>query len=196
MPAATPQDVFLQWLASRPKDARVVVAVDGNRLLNDAGVLGRSAIIDNSGRQWQLAVFRGDDLAFRLRFRKAAGQPSVIVVTRGEGAVERIEVSTIADILGKNEGGDPLDLSLPAIFRRLCPKINFPASELLRYQSELLECIEAVPAAASKIVERWGKPDDWGRGQVAAMPGTRAKRRSSGRSTFVQPGTGFPNRAG
>jgi len=63
--------------------ARVVVAVDGNRLLNDAGVLGRSAIIDNSGRQWQLVVFRGDDLAFRLRFRKAASQPSVIVVTRG-----------------------------------------------------------------------------------------------------------------
>lgn len=169
MPAATPHDVFLQWLASRPKDARVVVAVDGNRLLNDAGVLGRPAITDSSGRQWQLAVFRGDDLAFRLRFRKVSSQPTVVVITRGEGTLGKIEVSTIADILGKNEGGEPLDLSLPALFRRLCPKINFPASELLRCQSALFECIEAVPRAAAKIVEKWGKPDDWGRGQVAAM---------------------------
>jgi hypothetical protein len=55
------------------------------------------------------------------------------------------------------------------LFRRLCPKINFPASELLRYQSALFECIEAVPRAAAKIVEKWGKPDDWRRGQVVAM---------------------------
>lgn len=165
----TPREVFLQWLTSRPKDARVVVTVDGDRLLNDAGVLGPLAITDNSGRQWQLAVFRGDDLAFRLRFCKVSSQPTVIVITRGGGTLRKIEVSTIADILGKNEGSEPLGLSLPALFRRLCLKINFPASELLRYQSALFECIEAVPRAAAKIVERWGKPDDWGRGQVAAM---------------------------
>jgi len=65
--------------------------------------------------------------------------------------------------------GPPLDLSLPAYFRRLCPKINFPPQELRRHKTALLARVEAVPAAAAKIVERWGRPDDWGRGQVAAL---------------------------
>jgi len=64
---------------------------------------------------------------------------------------------------------DPLDLSVPAFFKRLCPKINFPLLELCHHKDALLTRLEAVPEAADKIVERWGRPDDWGRGQVTAM---------------------------
>ena len=121
-----PVSFFIDWLAARPKDARVAVAVDPDRLVSASGLfLGRNAVNDKTGRQWQVAVFRGDDLAFRLRFRKAtAAGPTVIVLTRGEGTDGKIDVSHVADILSKNEGGDPLDLSLPAFCRRLCPKIN------------------------------------------------------------------------
>src|SRR5207249_10746004 len=125
---------------------------------------------DSAGREWHVVAYRGDEPAFRLRFRKVAAQGRrVIVLTRGEGTRGPIDVSTLADVLACNEGGPPLDLSLPAYFRRLCPKINFPPQELRRHKAALLAQVEAVPAAAAKIVERWGRPDDWGRGQVAAL---------------------------
>ena len=165
-----PVDIFFQWLGSRPADARMAIAVDGDRLLADAGMLGKPTHTDNTGRTWRLVVFRGDDLAFRLAYQHARDEKHVLVVlARGTSVNSRIDVSYVSDILAANEGGPPLDLSIPAVFRRLCPKINFPVTELRRFTDALLERIDAVPKAAAKIVERWGRPDDWGRGQVAAL---------------------------
>ena len=118
----------------------------------------------------ELVVFRGDDLAFRLAYRKARTEKRVLIVlARSTDAQSKIDVSYVTDILAANEGGAPLDLSVPAVFRRICPKINFPVTEIRRFKDALLERLEAVPKATEKIVERWGRPDDWGRGQVAAL---------------------------
>jgi hypothetical protein len=166
----TPVDIFLKWLSDRPDHARVAVAIDGDRLLADAGILGKETAADRSGRVWRLVVFRGDDLAFRLAYRNARAEKHVLIVlARSMATQSRIDVSYVTDILSANEGGLPLDLSVPAVFRRLCPKINFPVTELRRFKDALLERLDAVPEAADKIVARWGRPDDWGRGQVAAL---------------------------
>ena len=148
----TPVDVFLQWLGNRPRDCRMAIAVDGDSLLMDAGVLGKPNIADTLGRSWYPVVFRGNDLAFRMRFRSARSQGPVVVVLAGSRTGSgQIDVSWISDILALNEGGDPLDLSLPAFFRRICPKINFPESPLRRYKDALMERLEEVPSAALKI---------------------------------------------
>jgi len=166
----TPVNVFLHWLESHPRDCRMAVAVDGDSLLSDAGVLGKLSITDSSGRSWYPVVFRGDDLAFRMRFRSACSQGAAVVVLAGSRTGSgRINVSWIADILATNEGGSPLDLSLPAFFRKICPRINFPEAPLRRYKETLMERLEEVPPAAAKIIERWGRPDDWGNGQIAAL---------------------------
>jgi hypothetical protein len=163
-------DIFLKWLSDRPDHARVAVAIDGDRILADAGALGKETTTDRVGRVWHLVVFRGDDLAFRLAYRKARAEKHVLIVlARSTNAQSRIDVSYVTDILAANEGGPPLDLSVPSVFRRICPKINFPVNEIRRFKDALLEQLEAVPKAADKIVERWGRPDDWGRGQVAAL---------------------------
>ena len=168
--AHTPVDIFFKWLTERPDQARVAVAVDGDRLLADAGVLGKDVLNDSGGRIWQLAVFRGDDLSFRLAYRKArTNKRTLIVLARSTDNQSKIDISYVTDILAANEGGPPLDLSVPAVFRRLFPKINFPAVELRRFKDALLERLEDVPKAVDKIVDRWGRPDDWGRGQVAAL---------------------------
>lgn len=170
MSTKTPGELFGDWLTKRAAATRLAITVDSDRLLSESGVLGQPTIRDEGGREWEIAVFRGDDLAFRSRFRKAAAcGPTVVVITRGEGVNDPLDVSRIGDLLSRNEGGPPLDLSLNAYFRRLCPQINFPAGELERYRRVLMECRDRVPAAAKKIVERWGRPDDWGRGQVGAM---------------------------
>jgi len=174
----TPTSVFLQWLGTRARDCRMAVAVDSDSLLTDAGVLGKPTIVDEGGRTWQPVVFRGDDLAFRMRFRATAGAGPVVVVlgarpqrpnAKGIQPPVQLDASWIADILALNEGGDPLELSLPAFFRMICPRINFPETPLRRYREVLLDHLEVIPSAAAKIVQRWGKPDDWGNGQVAAL---------------------------
>ena len=166
----TPADIFLKWLSDRPDQARTAIAVDGDRLLADAGILGKETQADSQGRAWQLVVFRGDDLAFRLAYRTARSEKRVLVVlARSTDIQSKIRVSYLTDILSANEGGPPLDLSVAAVFRSICPKINFPTAELRRFKEPLLERLEAVPKAVDKIVERWGRPDDWGRGQVAAL---------------------------
>jgi len=174
----TPTSVFLQWLSTRARDCRVAVAVDSDSLLTDAGVLGKPTIVDEGGRAWQPVVFRGDDLAFRMRFRATAGAGPVVVVlgarpqrpnANGIQAPVQLDASWIADILALNEGGDPLDLSLPAFFRLICPRINFPETPLRRYREVLMDHLDVIPSAAAKIVQRWGKPDDWGNGQIAAL---------------------------
>ena len=166
----TPGDVFQKWLSGRSDHARVAVAIDGDRLLADAGVLGKETIADRRGRSWRLVVFRGDDLPFRLAFRKGRLEKNVLIVlARSTDTHRKIDVSYVTDILAANEGGPVLDLSLLAVFREICPKINFPVAEIRRFKDALLGRLEAVPTAAEKIVERWGRPDDWGRGQVAAL---------------------------
>jgi hypothetical protein len=166
----TPTDYFLQWLSNRPPNGRIAVVVDTDRLMADAGLLGKPTIVDAMGRTWQIVVYRGDDLAFRLRFRKAISADHILVVlARGTHPSSRIDASYIADILARNEAGPPLNLSLSAFFGRLCPKINFPVAEIRRYKDDLLDRLDNVPKATDKIIERWGRPDDWGRGQVAAL---------------------------
>ena len=66
-----PIDTFFEWLSTRPADARTAVVVDGDRLLAEAGFLGKATRTDQTGRTWQLVVFRGDDLTFRLAYRRA-----------------------------------------------------------------------------------------------------------------------------
>ena len=72
MTLKTPPEVFSDWLAAQDKATRVAVAIDSDRFLADAKVLDKPALVDRGGRQWQLVVFRGDDVAFRLRFRQAS----------------------------------------------------------------------------------------------------------------------------
>ena len=38
-----PLDLFFDWLTERPAAARMAVAVDGDRLLADAGQLGKES---------------------------------------------------------------------------------------------------------------------------------------------------------
>lgn len=168
--AHSPTELFFAWLSERPAAARMAVAVDGDRLLADAGLLGKERLTDSAGRDWRVVVFRGDDVAFRRAHRHARADKHVLVIlARGMSADSRINVSYLTDILALNEGGPPLDLSVPAVFRQLCPKINFPVPELRRFKDRLLDRLPDVPIAAKKIIERWGRPDDWGRGQVAAL---------------------------
>lgn len=170
MPLNTPSELFHDWLAKRPADARVAVAIDSDRFLADAGILDKTTVVDPGGREWQLALFTGQDLEFRCRFREALSQGrTVLVLSRGPYSAERIDVSYIADILALNESGAPLDLSVPAFFRRITPKINCPVRELRRFKSDLLTRLDYAQEAAEKLIEKWGKPDSWGRGQVAAM---------------------------
>ncbi len=170
MPLHTPPEIFRDWLARRDTATRIAVVIDSDRFLAEARVLDKPFVVDPDGREWPLAVFRGDDLAFRLRFRAAtANGRTVIVLSRGPDAVDPIDVSSVADVLARNEAGEPLDLSFAAFFRRVAPKINFPVAELRRFKHELLARLEYVQEAAGKVIQRWGKPDSWGRGQVAAM---------------------------
>ena len=170
MSLKTPPEIFRDCLGEQDKETRVAVGIDSDRVLADAKMLDKPSLIDPAGREWQLAVFRGDDLSFRLRFRNALAKGrTAIVLSRGAEAMEPIDVSFVADILSKNEAGEPLDLSVTAFFRRVAPKINFPVGELRRFKGELLARLEHVQAAADKVIGRWGKPDSWGRGQVAAM---------------------------
>lgn len=170
MSLKTPPELLLDWLAQQAKATRVAVVIDSDRFLADAKVLAKPAVVDPAGRDWHLAVFRGDDLAFRLRFRDASTKGrTLIVLSRGAETTEPIGVSCVADILAKDEADQPLDLSVTALFRRVAPKINFPVSELRRFRNELLARIGHVQEAADKLIHKWGKPDSWGRGQVASM---------------------------
>src|SRR4051794_11592382 len=119
--ALTPSDVFERWLEQQPDSARVVVACDTDRLLSEDRALDQPVVTDPAGRAWHLAVFRGDDLRFRLSFRKAAAHSRVAVVIVGSQDPERkLDVSTIGDVLARHEGTTPLDLSLARYLGRFC----------------------------------------------------------------------------
>ena len=149
MALSTPSGLFFEWLENRPADTRVAVVIDSDRFLADDKVLDNPTIVDSSGRDWLLVVFRGDDLAFRLRFRQASAAGRVVIVlTRGAGCNEPIDISYVADILARNEAGEPLDLSVPAFFRRITPKINCPVTELRRFKDDLLARLDYAENAA------------------------------------------------
>jgi hypothetical protein len=170
MPLSTPSELFHDWLAKRPADARIAVVIDSDRFLGDAGLLDKATLVDLAAREWQLALFTGQDLEFRCRFREAFSLGrTVIVLSRGPYSTEPIDVSYIADVLTLNESGDPLDLSVPAFFHRITPKIDCPVRELRRFKADLLSRLDFAQEAAEKLIEKWGKPDSWSRGQVAAM---------------------------
>src|SRR5688572_201587 len=148
MSLKAPLEVFHGWLAKQASETRVSVVIDSDRFLVDARVFDKPAVIDPNGREWQLAVFRGDDLAFRLRFRDSVTKGrTIIVLSRGAETSEPIDVSYVADILARNEAGEPLDLSVTAFFRNVAPKINFPTTELRRFKSELLGRLDHVQDA-------------------------------------------------
>ena len=168
--ARCPSELFFEWLKDRPAAVRVAIAIDGDRLLTDGGLFGKEKLSDMTGREWCVVVFRGDDIAFRKAYRQVrADKHILIVLSRGAETQGRIKITNISDVLAANEGGSPFDASVPAVFRKLCPQINFPVSELRRFKDVLLARLDSVPAAAKKIIERWGRPDDWGRAQVAAL---------------------------
>ena len=181
----TPTSVFLQWLGARARDCRMAVVVDSDSLLTDAGVLGRLAIVDDGGRTWRPVVFRGDDLAFRMRFRATAGAGPVVVVlgarpqkpdANGNQTPVQIDASWVADILALNEGGEPLDLSLPAFFRLICPRINFPETPLRRYRDALMDRLEMVPPRRQRSFVPLGETDDWGRADCRSVASGQSSR--------------------
>jgi hypothetical protein len=128
--APSPADLFFEWLKDRSGATRVAIAIDSDRLLTDAGLLGKAKLSDKAGREWRLVVFRGDDIAFRKSYRQVRADKHVLIVlTRGAETQNRINVTHISDIVAANEGGPPFDGSLPAVFCKLCPQINFPVAE-------------------------------------------------------------------
>ncbi|MCX6880251.1 MAG: PglZ domain-containing protein [Verrucomicrobia bacterium] len=168
-PVPTPRESFEQWLAGKPDSARVLLVLDSDRLLADSKGLGGSEIIDPLGRTWQLAVFRGDQIQFRIGFRMARAAGRVVVVLVGPSQPDgRVDVSLISDLLSLHEEA-PLDLSLAKYLGRFCPHINFPSQPLRHYREALLARTDELAGATKKITARWGKPDDWGRPQVAAL---------------------------
>jgi hypothetical protein len=161
--------VFERWLDQQADSARVVLVCDTDRLLSDAKALDSPEFTDPSGRKWHLAIFRGDHLRFRLDFRKAIRKGRTVIVLVGSTHPDaRVDVSLLSDVLARHEG-TPLDLSLAQYLGRFCPQINFPDQPLRHYRERLLAHIPELSGAARKITARWGKPDDWGRPQVAAL---------------------------
>src|SRR3989442_908681 len=118
MSLKTPPEILRDWLSQQADGTRVAIVFDSDRFLADADVLVRPWLLDPKGREWHLAVFRGDDLAFRLRFRDASVKGrTLIVLSRGAEAVKPIDVSYLADVLARDESDAPLDLSVAALFR-------------------------------------------------------------------------------
>ncbi len=167
--APTPSVIFDRWLEQQPDSARVVLVCDTDRLLADAKVLDPSAVTDPQGRKWNLAVFRGDQVQFRRSFKTAqAGGRTIIGLIGPSQPDGQVDVSYLSDILSFQEGS-PLDLSLPKYLEKFCPQISFPSRPLRHYRNALLARKEELASAGKKITSRWGKPDSWGRPQVAAM---------------------------
>jgi hypothetical protein len=168
--AQSAADQFFDWLKDRPAATRLAVAIDSDRLLTDAGLVGKEKLTDKTGRDWRLVVFRGDDIGFRKSYRQERREKHLLLIlSRGPEPRPRTDITYISDIVAANEGGPPFDASVAAVFRRLCPQINFPVAELRRFKDVLLERLDSVPVQARKIIDRWGRPDDWGRGQIAAL---------------------------
>ena len=92
----SPAELFFAWLKGRSAATRVVIAVDGDRLLADAGLLGKEKLADTTGRDWRLVVFRGDDIGFRKSNRHARPENHVLIVlARSAGTQTRINVSHV-----------------------------------------------------------------------------------------------------
>jgi hypothetical protein len=99
MSLKTPPEILGDWLGRQAQDTRVAIVVDSDRFLADAKVLAKATFVASDGREWQSVVFRGDDLAFRLRFRDARTRGrTLIVLSRGPESVDPIDLSYVADI--------------------------------------------------------------------------------------------------
>ena len=70
MPPSTPVDVFTDWLSTRPREARMAIAIDADRLICESGLLGRNTIVDSKGREWQVVVFRVTTWHFGYAFAR------------------------------------------------------------------------------------------------------------------------------
>lgn len=46
MPLSTPSELFHDWLAKRPADSRVAVAIDSDRFLGNVGILDKPTIVN------------------------------------------------------------------------------------------------------------------------------------------------------
>jgi len=166
----TPRDLLLKWIDSRSGQSRCEWVIDPDRLVDwhDPQVVSRT------GRTWHRVLYSGDDLAFRRACRSTfaqaekAGQPVLLVVTRGSANPEPVDISHICDVLGRAEG-EPLDLSLVAYFKSIFPKVNPPQDALREHKAEFLECVTGLHRAYGEFKHRWGEPDNWSRGQLLSM---------------------------
>jgi len=162
--------LLLKWLDSRPDQSRCEWAIDPDRLLD----WHEPKVVSRSGRMWYRVLYSGDDVAFRRSCRTTfeqaakAGQPVLLVITRGSANPEPVDISHICDILGRAEG-DPLDLSLVAFFKAIFPKVNPPQDALREHKDEFLECVPGLHRAYGEFKHRWGEPDNWSRGQLLSM---------------------------
>src|SRR4051794_37631893 len=96
-----PDDLLRRQLSARPMGTRCVLALDPDCMLD----LGRT-VPDDIGRVWDVVSYRGDDVATRKTWAKAAaeGRPVVLVLTRPVGEESVLDVSSIADLASRAEG--------------------------------------------------------------------------------------------
>lgn len=106
--ARSPDGLLQRHLAERPQGTRCVLALDPDRIVP----WGRT-VTDAKGRDWDVVVYRGDDVVTRRAWQRAigGGRPVVLVLSRVEGVDSRLDASSLADLVSRAEG-EVVDLSL------------------------------------------------------------------------------------
>lgn len=160
----TPIDLLLHNLAARPPGGRTVLVLDPDRLIEWS-----RSVTDAKGRLWEVVIYRGDDVITRQTWQKAwaTGHSICLVLSRADGDEGALDVSYLADILGRKEG-DIVDLTLTGYFHTLFPRVNPPEPTLRQYRREFVENVQGFVRAYPKLKDRWGEPDAWTRGQFLA----------------------------
>jgi hypothetical protein len=163
--APSPADALAEALGRRPAGSRCTLVLDPDGIAD----IGRT-VTDDTGRQWEAVIYRGDDVVTRRAWARAwgSGRPLALVLSRPEGDESVLDASSIADLAGHAEG-ETIDLSLLGYFRRLFPRLSPPVAALKEYRRSFLENVEAVVKAYPRFKERWGEPDVWGRGHFLAI---------------------------
>jgi hypothetical protein len=131
--------------------------------------LGRT-VPDDSGRVWDVVSYRGDDVATRKAWARAAAEkrPVVLVLTRAVGDDSILDASGIADLTSRGEG-PMIDLSVLGYFRSIFPKVNPPLAALIEHRHAFVEHVDDIARAYPRFRDRWGEPDSWTRGQFLAV---------------------------
>jgi hypothetical protein len=131
--------------------------------------LGRT-VSDDSGRVWDVAFYRGDDVASRKAWARAVadGMPVVLVLTRAVGEESVLDASSIADLASRAEGA-MVDVSILGYFRSIFPKVNPPLAALIEHRHAFVEHVDDIARAYPRFRDRWGEPDSWTRGQFLAV---------------------------